>query len=95
MKKLDLQEVLNYAPGTAVYFGATVAIQSRHGGFLSFNNASDIRASAHKILPSARFTIWNCDDLQDHGVVRYGDAVWLQVLLYSTALIFILLGRSA
>lgn len=27
MKKLDLQEVLNYAPGTAVYFGATVAIQ--------------------------------------------------------------------
>jgi hypothetical protein len=79
MKKLDLQEVLNYAPGTAVYFGATVAVQSRHGGFLSFNNASDIRASAHKILPSARFTIWNCDELQDHGVVRYGDAVWLQV----------------
>jgi hypothetical protein len=53
-------------------------VQSRHGGFLSFNNASDIRASAHKILPSARFTIWNCDDLQDNGVVRYGDAVWLQ-----------------
>ena len=27
MKKLDLQEVLNYASGTAVYFGATVAFQ--------------------------------------------------------------------
>jgi hypothetical protein len=27
MKRLDLQEVLNYVPGTAVYFGATVAFQ--------------------------------------------------------------------
>ena len=95
MKKLDLQEVLNYAAGTAVYFGATVAFQvraialelcifltaqqSRHGGFLSFNHADDIKASAHKILPSARFVIWNCDDLGDHGIVRYGDALWLQV----------------
>ena len=104
MKKLDLQEVLNYAPGTAVYFGATIAFQvrlncfhvffkfrnqSRHGGFLSFNHASDIKASAHKILPSARFVVWNCDDLSDHGIVRYGDAVWLQVLIIGSRYAYI------
>jgi hypothetical protein len=53
--------------------------QSRHGGYLSYNNCSDIKASAPKIVPSARFVVWNCDDLNDHGIMRYGDAVWLQV----------------
>ena len=52
--------------------------QSRHGGFLSFNH-SEIKASAYKLLPSTRFIIWNCDQLNDFGIVRYGDAVWLQV----------------
>lgn len=47
---------------------------------MSFNQASDIRASAHRILPSARFVVWNCDDLNDRGLLRYGDAVWLQVV---------------
>lgn len=27
MKKMDVQDVMNYAPGTAVYFGATIALQ--------------------------------------------------------------------
>ena len=27
MKKMNIQEVLNYAAGTAVYFGATLAFQ--------------------------------------------------------------------
>ena len=78
MKKMNVQEVLNYAAGTAVYFGATVAFQSRHGGYLSYNNDADIKASAPKIVPSARFVVWNCDDLNDHGIMRYGDALWLQ-----------------
>lgn len=78
MKKLDVQDALTYNPGTAVYFGATIALQSRHGGFLSFVHGSDIKASAPKLLPSTRFVIWNCDQLNDYGVLRYGDAVWLQ-----------------
>jgi len=78
MKKMNVQEVLNYAAGTAVYFGATVAFQSRHGGYLSYNNNADIKASAPKIVPSARFVVWNSDDLNDHGIMRYGDALWLQ-----------------
>lgn len=46
---------------------------------MSFNQSFDIKASAYKIFPSSRFVIWNCDDLTDHGIVRFGDAVWLQV----------------
>lgn len=56
--------------------------QSRHGGYLSYNNFADIKASAPKIVPAARFVVWNCDDLNDHGILRYGDAVWLQVNVY-------------
>lgn len=79
MKRMDIQDALAYNPGTAVYFGATIALQSRHGGFLSFVHGAEIKASAPKLLPSTRFVIWNCDQLNDFGVLRYGDAVWLQV----------------
>ena len=34
MRKLDLQEVLDYVPGTAVYFGATVAMQVAYSRIL-------------------------------------------------------------
>lgn len=77
IQRMDVQDALQYHTGTAVYFGATIALQSRHGGFLSFNH-SEIKASAYKLLPSTRFIVWNCDQLKDFGVVRYGDAVWLQ-----------------
>ena len=55
---------------------------------MSYNNFADIKASAPKIVPSARFVVWNCDDLNDHGILRYGDAVWLQVMLTSVLLDF-------
>eukprot|EP01041_Mallomonas_annulata_P004544 gene4544-9016_t len=78
IRKLDLQEVLDYVPGTAIYFGATVAVQAVHGGYLTHTETNEINASVTSILPSARFTIRNSDDLNDLGVMRYGDAVWLQ-----------------
>lgn len=71
-------EVNDYVVGTTIYFGASVALQARHGGFLSFNNSQDIKASAHKILPQTKFVIVNSTDLTNTGAMRYGDAVWLQ-----------------
>ena len=67
-----------FLPGTVVYFGATVALQARHGGYLSFYDASNIKASAHKVLPHSRFVIINAEDLTDIGTLKYGDAIWLQ-----------------
>ena len=45
-----------------------------------FDNPNKIKANSAKITPSARLVVRNCDDLADSGVLRYGDAVWLQVL---------------
>jgi len=51
--------------------------QARHGGFLSYNS-SQIKASAHKVLNNTRFVVKNSEDLTDVGVMKYGDALWLQ-----------------
>lgn len=68
----------DYLPGTSIYFGSTVAIQARHGGYMSYANSEHVKASAHKILPYARYVVVNCDDPIDNGLLRYGDAIWLQ-----------------
>ena len=78
-EKDDMNEkYMEYIKGTEIYYGSTVSLQAKHGGFLSFNNKSDIKASAHKTLPHARYVILKSEDLSDKNVVRYGDAVWLQ-----------------
>ncbi len=51
--------------------------QARHGGFLSYNSNS-LKASAHKILSHTRFVVKNSEDLTDIGIMKYGDALWLQ-----------------
>lgn len=66
-----------YLEGTAIYYGSAIAIQARHGGFLSYNE-NEVKASAHKILSNSRFVVKKSDDLTDIGVIKYGDALWLQ-----------------
>ncbi len=66
-----------YLEGTAMYYGSSVAVQARHGGFLSYND-SEVKASAHKILSNSRFVVKKSDDLTDIGLIKYGDALWLQ-----------------
>jgi hypothetical protein len=70
-------EPLEYEQGTSIYFGSTIALQARHGGFLSYNSSA-IKASAHKVLHNSRFTVKNSENMTDIGVMRYGDALWLQ-----------------
>jgi hypothetical protein len=70
-------ERFDYMPGTTIYFGSSVAIQARHGGFLSFDRVDHIKSSAHKIMNHSKFLITNADDPTDLGLLRYGDAVWL------------------
>ena len=41
-------------------------------------NSSQIKASAHKVLNHTRFIVKNSEDLTDAGVMKYGDALWLQ-----------------
>ena len=72
------EKYIEYVPGSEIYYGSFVALQARHGGYLSFNEKVYIRASAHKPLPQARFTIMKSDDLGNRAVVKYGDAIWLQ-----------------
>ncbi len=70
-------KTVTYLPGTQIYYGASVALKARHGGFFSFFNPNDLKASAHKIMPTSKFIIIKCGDLTNKGVVRYGDPVWL------------------
>lgn len=65
-----------YLPGTSLYFGAAISLQARHGGFLSYFDPENIRASAHKILPTAKFILLKCGDLTNQNVCRFGDPVW-------------------
>lgn len=77
-KQLLENEIIEYVPGTSIYFGSSIALQAKHGGYLSYNDALNIKASAHKILQQTRFLVQNADDLTDIGILRYGDAIWLQ-----------------
>lgn len=67
----------DYIEGTAIYYGSAIAIQARHGGFLSYNNG-EVKASAHKVLFNSKFIVKKSDDLSDIGLIKYGDALWLQ-----------------
>jgi hypothetical protein len=42
-EKEDVAENLEYVPGTVIYYGAKVALQARHGGYLSYHNATEIK----------------------------------------------------
>jgi len=78
IESYDEHNGFEYLPGTQVYFGSRIALQARHGGYLSFLDPSNIKAAAHKRFPTTNFAISNCDDPTDTGILRYGDAVWLQ-----------------
>lgn len=70
--------VREYVPGTVIYYGSTIAIQARHGGYLSFNDPKNIKASAHKVMPHSRYIVSNANDATYTGAIKYGDAVMLQ-----------------
>lgn len=76
------EEIVEYLPGVALYFGGFISLQANHGGFLSYQDPQKIKASGHRILPHTKFLILNSDDLTDNGVVKYGDAIWLQAGQY-------------
>jgi hypothetical protein len=44
---------------------------------LSYNN-NEVKASAHKVYNNSRFIVKNSEDLTDVGLMKYGDALWLQ-----------------
>lgn len=69
--------VVDYLAGTAIYYGASISLQARHGGFLSCNTTT-IKCSAHKVMSTCKLIIKKSEDLTDSGVVSYGDALWLQ-----------------
>ena len=65
-----------YLAGTNIYYGSIVALQAKHGGFMSFFDKNNLIASAHKILPTSSYTIMNVSSFGDSGIVRYGDSIW-------------------
>ncbi len=72
-----VNKTVTYLPGTHIYYGASIALKARHGGYFSFFNPTDLKASAHKIMPTSKFIIIKCGDITNKGVVRYGDPIWL------------------
>jgi hypothetical protein len=70
---------LVHTPGTTIYYGSQIALQARHGGYLSHNDQSNIKASAHKIYTGAQFRIVKCEDTTNMGVLTYGSPIWLLV----------------
>lgn len=77
--KFGAESQQTHTPGTTIYYGSQIALQARHGGYLSHNDQSNIKASAHKIYSCAQFRILNCDDTSNMGVLTYGSAIWLLV----------------
>ena len=73
------KQTREYVPGTAIYYGSTIAVQARHGGYLSYNDAKNIKASSHKIMSHSRFIVTKADDATYIGTIKYGDAIMLQV----------------
>lgn len=74
----ESKQVRDYMAGTAIYYGATIALQARHGGFLSYHDSHNIRASAHKILHHSKYMLAKAADVTFGGAVRYGDAILMQ-----------------
>jgi hypothetical protein len=70
---------LVHTEGTTIYYGSQIALQARHGGYLSHNDQSSIKASAHKIYSGAQFRIVKCEDTTNMGVLTYGSPIWLLV----------------
>ena len=71
---------LDCQAGREIYFGSSIGLRAAaHGGFLSFDGDDSIRASAASMTPLARFVLLNAENLQDSSLLRYGDAVLLQV----------------
>ena len=73
------QKAFDFVAGRELYFGCFVALQGRHGGFLSFQDESSLRASAPSILHHSKFTLLNAENVGDAGLLRYGNAILLQM----------------
>ena len=67
-----------YVAGTVIYYGSSISVQARHGGYLSFNDSKNIKASAHKIMQHSRFIVTSADDASFGGAIKFGDAIMLQ-----------------
>ncbi|CAM9874733.1 unnamed protein product, partial [Scytosiphon promiscuus] len=65
--------------GSTITYGSTITLQAFHGGILCFNGKGKAQASALGAQPNALLTVWNLQDLQSKGPVRYGDVLFLQM----------------
>eukprot|EP00903_Cladosiphon_okamuranus_P009623 g9159.t1 len=71
--------------GSTITYGSTITLQAFHGGILCFNSKASIsalgkaQASALGAQPNALLTVWNLQDLQSNGPVKYGDVLFLQM----------------
>ena len=71
---------LDCQAGRELYFGSSIGLRSAaHGGFLCFDSDDSVQASAASMTPLARFVVLNAENLQDNALLRYGDAILLQV----------------
>lgn len=71
-------EVREYVAGSCIYYGSTITIQARHGGYMSYNDPKNLKASAHKVMQTTKFVIYKAKDPAFVGAVLYGDPVILQ-----------------
>jgi hypothetical protein len=67
----------DYKKGTAIVFGSEICLQARHGGYLSYAQSDNIRASAPKPLITTKFKLHNCEDNLANGLVQYGQSILL------------------
>lgn len=70
------EHMVEYPPGAGIYYGASVFLQAKHGGYLSFKT-HEVSTAAFKVSSTAKFTIVKSVDVTSKGAVCYGDAIWL------------------
>lgn len=79
-EKLNKTEKNDYLVGTSIYYGATIALQARHLGFINYSaDSSQVSSSSSSNIDRfSRFIIKKSTDTSAIGMVRYGDPLWLQ-----------------
>lgn len=72
---IDERQV-EYPKGAGIYYGSSVSLQARHGGFLSFKN-QQVSTAAFRVCNTSKYIVIKASDMTSRGAVCFGDAVWL------------------
>jgi hypothetical protein len=67
-------KMVEYPPGTGIYYSSTVYLQAKHGGYLSVKGGH-VSTAAFKVTKTSKYNIVKATDPSSKSAVCYGDSV--------------------